>query len=127
MRLSDAVRERLREEMARQNLSQRDAAQLLNWSQSRIAKLLTGRIQLDIDDVEAFSTVLNVRPTELVRDRGLEFAAEMTPTELRVLERLRALPKPTYDAFITLLDLRGDVEPRGATKRKPIFGPSRPR
>lgn len=126
MRLVDDVRQRIRDEMARQHLSQREIAQLLRWSQSRVAKILTGRIQLDVDDLEAFATILSVRPTELVRDRGLEFCADLTPTELRVLEQLRRLDAPTRDALLHLLRVTPESL-ETVPKRKPIIPPGRSR
>lgn len=104
--LSDAVRLRLREEMLRLKLSQRDVAGLLDWSQSKVAHQLTGRVDMSLDDLAAFCFALRISPTEAVRDHGLEFCAEMTPTELRILERTRQLPKPVLDAVMTLLDIK---------------------
>lgn len=118
MRLSDAVRLRLREEMAQQDVSQRDLAGMLKWSQGRVAKVLTGRVQLLVDDLEAICTVLTLRPTEAVRDRGYEFAAELTPTELRILEAFRRLPKPTADAMLHILKVQ-DMAREEGPKRKP--------
>jgi transcriptional regulator with XRE-family HTH domain len=94
-RLSEQVRLRLREEMARQELSQRDVAGILTWSQSRVAHLLTGHVEMSIDDLAEFAQAVGVPPTEIIRDRGMEFCAEMSPTELRFLERMRQLTTDT--------------------------------
>ena len=72
------MRLRLRDEMGRK-LSQRDIAALLQWSQSRVAHLLTGRVAMTVDDLErlAFAVSLAVG---LVRDPGLEFV-DCTPSK----------------------------------------------
>lgn len=94
--------------MSRQKLSQRDLADLLGWkSQSRVAKLLTGRVEFNIDDLEAICFAIGLSVTEAVRDQGLEFCAELTPTELRLLERFRQLQPYQLDAVMTLLDIKG--------------------
>jgi transcriptional regulator with XRE-family HTH domain len=92
-RLNDLVRERLREELQRKDWSQRDIADLLQWSQSRVAKLLAGRVEFSLNELEAFCTMLHLRPTEVVRDRSLEFSREMTPSDLRVFETMDRNPR----------------------------------
>ncbi len=104
-RLSERVRTRIREEMKRQKMSQRDIAGLLQWSQSRVAHILTGRVEIGVDDLAAFAFALGLSMPEVVRDRGMEFVAEMTPTELRLYERLRALGPDTQSAIMKLLNI----------------------
>ena len=121
--LAEAVRARLREEVDRQKLSQRDLAGLLGWSQSRVGKVLTGRVELGVDELEALCLVLNVRPTEMVRDRDLEFSAEMTPLELAILQRFRRLPKDDADAYLRILR----IAEHAPAVRKSAIGPGRRR
>lgn len=102
-RLSEQVRHRLREQMSVLDMSQRDVAGILGWSQSRVAHLLTGRVEMSIDDLAEFASAVNLRATEAVRDRGMEFCAEMTPTELRLLELLRKAGDADRDAILQLL------------------------
>ncbi len=97
-RRSEHVRLRLREEMTRRDMSQRDVAGILNWSQSKVAHILNGRVELSVDDLEAFCFGVGISITEAVRDRGLEFCAEMTPTEMRLLELWRAMGQADRDA-----------------------------
>lgn len=104
--LSEDVRLRLRDEMTRLELSQRDVAGLLGWSQSKVAHILTGHVVLSVDDLADFCFALGIRITEAVRDRGLQFCAEMTPSEFRTLEKIRQLPPPVLDAVMTLLDVK---------------------
>lgn len=119
---SDQARLRVREEMERKKLSQREVADLLVWSQSRIAKILTGRVELTVDTLEALCFAVGLSLTEAVRDHGMEFCAEMTPTELRILERIRQLPKPVLDAVMTLLQVQANtrLEDRRAGPLKKI-------
>jgi len=104
-RLSVEVRSRLREELAKRKLSARAAAKHLGWHPSRVYHLLDGTVEMCVDDLEGFAIILNMRPTELVRDRGLEFAAEMTPTEYRFYERIRELTPQQIDAAMTMLSI----------------------
>jgi len=124
---SDRAIQRLKDEMERKNLNQTDVAALLGWEPSRVSKILTRKIELKVDDLALLCFALNLSLVEVVRDHGLEFCAEMRPAELRILERLRQLPPHVFEALITLLSVRATtrLEPRSATKKKPIFG--RPR
>lgn len=119
--LADRARLRLREEMSRKHLSQRELADLLKWSQSRVARAMTGRSGIALDDLDALCFGVGLSVVEAVRDHGLEFLAEMTPTELRVLERIRQLPRPTLDALMTLLNVPANTrlqERRAAPEKK---------
>jgi transcriptional regulator with XRE-family HTH domain len=111
-KLSEQVRLKIREEMARLEMSQRDVAELLGWSQSRVAHLLNGRVEMSVDDLAEFAFILTIRPTEIIRDHGLEFCAEMTPTELRFLERLRQLPQTQKDAMMQLFHIESMTRPQ---------------
>lgn len=118
--LNERVRLFLREEKVRRALSERDIAGMLNWSHSKLASKMNGRTDITLDELDALCFALGVQPTEAVRDRGLEFCAEMTPTELRLLEQIRRLPKPTYDVLLHFLRSQqsAEVEKRGATPRR---------
>ena len=118
---SEQARLRIREEMARRDLSQREVAELLRWSQSRVAKLLTGRVELGVEDLDGLCFAVGISAVEALRDHGLEFCAEMTPTELRILERIRQLPRPVFEAVMTLLNVKAHTRPqvrRAAQLRK---------
>ena len=81
--------ERIRTEMQRLTLNQADLAGLIGWTQSKVSKVLNGDTVLTVDDLEALCFGVSLRISEAVRDHGLEFSAEMTPQEFRVLEELR--------------------------------------
>lgn len=133
MGLNDRVRDRLREEKAKQKVSERDLAGFLEWSQARVAQKLSGRTAITVDELESLCFALGIRPTEAVCDRWLEFAAELTPTELRVLELIRRLPKPAFDGLLTFLNVPRPgsadtmIESRGVTKKRPSIGKPRAR
>lgn len=106
--LAERARRRLRDEMIQKHLSQRDLSDLLGgaeagWSQSRIAKVLNGRVDLTINALEALAFAVGLSPTEIVRDHGLEFCAEMLPHELRLLEHFRQQTPDTRDALLKIL------------------------
>jgi transcriptional regulator with XRE-family HTH domain len=117
---------RIREEMLHQKRSQEALSELVKWSPSRLSKVLNGVIELTVNDLEALCGALRLQPTEAVRDRGLEFCAQMTPTELRVIEGYRELDAEGVAAVHYIIGKRTD-EKRGATPRKPLFGKARPR
>lgn len=115
---SERVRMRLEEERKARGYSQRDLAELLTrhsqtnevWTQSKVAKVLGGKVQLTVDDADAIAAELKVYLSEAVRDRGLEFYAEMTPMELRVLDGLRKSWR-TWNAVLIMLALVNPPEP----------------
>lgn len=119
---ADQARLRIREEMERKKLVQREVADMLEWTQSRLAKVLTGRVELTVSDLEALCFAVGISMVEALRDRGVEFCAEMTPTELRLVERMRQLDARTLDAVMQLLDVRTKtrMEERRALPKKAV-------
>lgn len=124
--LSVRARARIRDEMVRRDLNQRDMANLLEWKESRMSKILNGRTEIGLEELDALAFAVGLRPTELVRDHGLEFCAEMTPTELRVLERIRQLRPDQLDALMTMLAVtlstRKQERRAGSVGKKPRMG-----
>lgn len=125
MTASETAILRIREEMRIRNLSQRELAERLKCSQGRVAKILNARVNLRVDDLAVLASAVGISLTEAVRDRGLEFHAEMTPTELRVLERLRQRPE-TLEAVKTLLDVGGAVMRQSHAAVPPRYKVGRP-
>lgn len=119
-RLSEQVRSRLRDEMAAKKMSQRDVAGIVGWSQSKVAHILNGRVELGVDDLAEFCFGLGLQVTEAVRDRGLEFCAEMTPGEMRLLELWRKMSQAERDAYFQIMGGKGRSEPRRALPQKII-------
>ena len=110
---SEDARFRLKEEMKRQRLVQRDLAGLVNWSQSKVAKVLGGHVVLSVEDLCTLCFALNISVVEVLRDKGMEFCADMTPTELRIHERIRGLPSDMQMAVMKVLHIT-EAEPRRA-------------
>jgi transcriptional regulator with XRE-family HTH domain len=130
--LSALVRQRLRLRMAEKRVVQREMAALLGWSQSRVAKVLSGRTAVDVDELGEFCSALGMSPVETVRDPGLEFVADLTPYELRVLERFRAIDPKLQDAVAIILNVKKPTTPQryakdphkpGRLPRPPITDP----
>lgn len=127
MSLNERTRQRLRDAKGTEKLSVRDIAGIVKWPPSRVAQKFSGRTPITLDELETLCFALGIQPTEAVRDRGLEFVAEMTPTELRLLELIRRLPKPAYDGLLHFMQVNPklDAEPRGATPKRDGYGPTR--
>jgi len=117
--LNDRVRERIRIEKDRLKLSERDIAGMLDWGQSKVSQKLNGRTDITLNELESLCFAVSISPTEAVRDPGLEFVADMTPTELRLFERVRKLSPEQRSAILTVLGVR-EAEPRRALPKKPL-------
>src|SRR3990167_6068475 len=124
-RTSNRVRARLKEELHARDISQRELADALSkqtdeyWTQSKVGKVLNGNVELKVDDADAIAKVAGIFLTEAVRDRGLEFYAEMTPLELRVLERIRQRPTLLH-GLLMILDMA--PTPRAVKPDRPKRG-----
>jgi len=117
--VSQRVRARVRDELLHRRLTQRVAAERLeaytgeSWSQSKVHKILTGEVELKVDDLAAFARILNLSLADLMREPGREFLADLTPSELRLLEAVRDKPR-----FLPLfLEIIGDPDPRKPGRR----------
>jgi transcriptional regulator with XRE-family HTH domain len=121
---SERARQRVLEEKDLKDISQEDIADMLGWTGSDVSKRLHGKVKLTVDDLEALCFAVGITMTEAVRDRGVEFCAEMTPTEMRLLERYRQIPRDLQDAFMKTISLhvhpRTQIENRGVTKEKKL-------
>ena len=119
--LADQARDRLREEITTKRLSQKDLEGLLGegWSQSRISKILCGTTELTVNDLAALCFALSLSVVEVLRDPGFEFVAEMTPLELRILERFRAVTQAERDAYAIILEMRL-ARPQGPRPALPL-------
>jgi transcriptional regulator with XRE-family HTH domain len=103
--------------MQRLTLNQADLAGLIGWTQSKVSKVLNGDTVLTVDDLEALCFGVSLRISEAVRDHGLEFSAEMTPQEFRVLEELRRR-HGTLDGLMQLLRIAAPDAPRALPIKK---------
>lgn len=108
--LNDRARQRIREEAERRKLSHRNMAGFLGWGFNKVMQKLTGRTPMTLNEYAAMCFAVGLQPTEGVRDRGLEFLAEMTPKELRLLELARALSPTEFDGLLHLLSRTAHVQ-----------------
>jgi hypothetical protein len=117
--VSQRVRARVRDELTHRRISQRVAAERLEqytsepWSQSKVHKILTGQVQLMVDELAAFARVLDLSLADLMREPGREFVADLTPSELKVLEAIRERP----EMIPHLLAIVGSPPPRKPGRR----------
>jgi transcriptional regulator with XRE-family HTH domain len=106
--LSRRVRQRLRDELTRRKISQRILAQRLSrntgeeWSQSKVHKILTGQVQLLVDDMELIAAEAGLNLVEIIREPGRELVADLTPTEMRLIVSMREHPKFMHSMAETL-------------------------
>lgn len=126
---SGRARARLKEEIKRGTLTQTDISVFAGWSQSKVSKILHGQLEMTVDDLEVICRALHLSIVEAVRDHGLEFCAEMTPTELRIHDRIRQLTPDQRAALMTILDVKAQTRmherralPKKANPAKALHG-----
>jgi len=103
--------------MTERHVSQRDLAEILNCSQGRVAKILNGGVMLRVNDLAILADAVGITVVEALRDRGFEFYAELTPSEVRVLERLRRRPNALRGVMM-ILDLPTQPDPEKPVEKK---------
>ncbi len=118
---SQRARHRVREEMHQKNLSQMDLVAFTGWTPSRVSKILHGKIPMTVEDLENLANAVSLPITEVIRDHGVEFCAEMTPSEMRVLDAFRALPtNEDRDAYERVLNVKRLTHERRAASHKTV-------
>jgi transcriptional regulator with XRE-family HTH domain len=97
--VSRRIRQKLRDQLAHRKISQRDLAARLyrttgeEWSQSKVHKILTGQVELKVDDLALMAAEAGLSLVELVREPGRELVVDMTPTEMRLITAMRESPR----------------------------------
>jgi hypothetical protein len=97
--VSRRIRQKLRDQLAHRKISQRALALRLSrntgehWSQSKVHKILTGQVQLLVDDLSLMAAEAGFSLVELVREPGRELVVDMTPTEMRLITAMRESPR----------------------------------
>lgn len=97
--VSRRIRQKLRDKLAHRKISQRALAARLyrttgeEWSQSKVHKILTGQVELKVDDLSLMAAEAGLSLVELVREPGRELVADMTPTEMRIVNAMRESPR----------------------------------
>ena len=117
MNAAERVRQMVIALMDERKFSQRDFAERMGRSQPWVAKVIRGPRKggqdVRLEDLDDLALALGVTSVELVRDHGLEFVAELTPSEMRVLQQFRKLPAPlqqTVRDMLTIPHALGETE-----------------
>jgi transcriptional regulator with XRE-family HTH domain len=114
-----AIRLRFRELLEDRGMSQRTLAHRLTkrtgalWRESRLSKLLNGQIAFEVADLILMADEAGISMVELVRQPGREFVADMTPTELRIVQAMR--DRPELEPLLKLVV--GDTPRRKPSRR----------
>lgn len=119
--------------MHSRGISQRELADVLTretreqWTQSRVGKVLTGRVELQLNVLAVMAEAVGISLTEVVRDRGLEFYAELTPTEVRLLDWLRKRPNQARSLmqFADIIPFSESPSPGIGTKKRGTLAPAK--
>lgn len=112
------VRLRMAQWMATTGVNQRDFADDCHKSQVWLQKVLSGENQARLKDVDDIATAMRTTASELVRTTEERYQLELSPTEVRILERLRRRPE-AYSAVAFLLQVPLD---EAKEKRVPKLG-----
>jgi transcriptional regulator with XRE-family HTH domain len=84
-------------------LTQRQFAKDLNKSQPWLDKVLQGVNHVRLEDLDDIAAALRTSAAELVRTDDERYRLELTPTEVRLIERIRHRPG-LIDAVTFILD-----------------------
>lgn len=121
MNPAERVRERIRHWMDTTKIGQREFASDLDKSQVWLQKVLSGENDVRLKHLDDVARALRTTAAELVRGEEDRYQFELTPTEVRILERMRHR-QHVLRAVAALLGLDGaEVEVSGSesnTKKK---------
>lgn len=120
--LNKRVVARLRDELHRRGKTYPEIAEYLGWGVTKVAFKFTGRTPLTLNELEQLCFAIGLQPTEAVREQGLEYVANMSPTELYVHQQYQLAPKPIAEAIVQILKNSAsgasEIERRGLTKKR---------
>jgi transcriptional regulator with XRE-family HTH domain len=104
------IRHRIRHLLEQRGQTNRAFAKWLGHGDQWASNLLAGRFPLSLDELDRAAAFLNVPPSDLIRvseDEGYE----LSPSERRVVQAMRALPPPVRDHLMLLADYLVGVTP----------------
>lgn len=107
---AERVRQRMQHWMDTTGLDQRAFSEELGRSQVWLQKVLKGENHVRLKDLDEIARAMRTSAAELVREDHERYSLECTPTEVRILERLRHQPA-IYEALTLLLSLKGKPDP----------------
>lgn len=121
---ADRVRERMARWMETTGLSQDEFVADLQKSQVWLQKVLKGENHVRLKDLDTVADAMRTTASELVRGAAERYQLELTPTEVRIVEKLRRRPT-AFNAVAELLQIPAAERPlhapaviRAAVKRK---------
>lgn len=106
----DRVRARLRSLLAAKGMTGRAFGQRLGHGDQWVSNLLSGKFALALEDLDDAARIVGVSPSELVRSMHDE-SWVVTPSEMRTLRALRALPLVIRDHLMILAEYLMGVTP----------------
>lgn len=113
------VRERMRAWMETTQVGQREFAGDLQKSQVWLQKVLTGENHVRLKDLDEVAHAMRTTSSELVRSKEDRYQLELTPTEVRILEKLRRRPE-AFQAVAALLQINAiSTAPTSTAEAKP--------
>lgn len=102
---AERVRDRMEHWLMVTNLGQRDFAAKFRKSQIWLQKVIAGKNHVRLRDLDRIADAMHTTASELVRADEDRYQMELSPTEARIIERLRFRPD-MFEAIVTLLDAR---------------------
>lgn len=107
---AERVRLRMRDWMETTGLDQRTFADALGKSQVWLQKVLKGENHVRLRDLDQVAEAMRTSAAELVRDETARYTLECSPSEVRMIERLRHHPD-IYQAVTTIVNARFPSKP----------------
>jgi transcriptional regulator with XRE-family HTH domain len=104
------VRRRLAEWIEIVGLTQREVAAELNRSQPWLDKILSGENSVRLKDLDDIARRMRTSASDLVRETTERRTVELTPSEFRLIERLRRRPG-AIQACLVLVETHRGPEP----------------
>lgn len=101
---ADRVRERMRQWLEMADLTQDEFAASMSKTQEWLAAILKGKNDPRLRDLDLIADAMRTSASELVRATSDRYQLELTPTEVRILEKLRRKPD-TLKGLLLLLDV----------------------
>jgi transcriptional regulator with XRE-family HTH domain len=104
------VRQRMKHWMDTTGVGQRDFSGDLHKSQIWLQKILKGENHVRLKDLDEVAQAMRTTASDLVRGDDERYQLELTPTEVRILERMRRRPE-AFTAIASLLGVPTAVLP----------------
>lgn len=100
MNAAERVRRRIAELLAERGWTQAALAAALGKTSPWMSQLLSGRLNLGLDELDAVALACGSTAVELVRDpEQFQYCADLTPSEMAMLRRYRKLGPSIRDAL----------------------------